>query len=159
MKVFHSVRLALDRAMTPEDRRQLLRQRFKAIGGIPYPKSNRPPRPPPYITKRSIGKPLLIYYGEYLYNSQRPDWVSQPNMFPSDQLRLKRRKTGINPYILIAAKAPKKLKRLAAISPSPALRLQPAQRPRRSGQAVLKHHDGLDLPRLTGHRNSRISGG
>jgi hypothetical protein len=97
--------------MTLEERRQLLRQRFKAIGGVPYPKSNLPPRPEPYVTKRSLGKPLQIYYGPNIYNSHRPDWVSEADPASLEQLRLKRSKTGINPLMRIADQFPKKLVR------------------------------------------------
>jgi len=92
---------------------EVLRKRFKALGGIPYSKTDqsRPGRTKA-IPNKGTGKPLAVHYGVSLAD-KRPVWVGQTETLPAQQLPLKRRRKGQNPLMRIAHLYPLRMPQVA----------------------------------------------
>jgi len=89
------------------ERGQLLRARFRALGGIPYP--SRPPKPKlnnQPLTPKVPGR-WQPFFGVSLYEC-RPQWVNEPDPKPKKRLGARNRKTKCA-VVRIAEVAPKKL--------------------------------------------------
>jgi hypothetical protein len=92
-------------SMDKAQRRELLRRRFREIGGLPYQPTGKQrialtsvPLP-----KHWAGKPLAVFYGASLCEN-RTDWISQPDPKPHRSgIRLKR-KNGVSALAKIAQK-------------------------------------------------------
>lgn len=87
--------------MNKAERASLLRRRFRATGGLPYTKADRPPRT---VVERV--PPAKIYFPlpECTSDTKRAGkWMHEPNPKPKSELRTKRNQ-GVSALTKIAAK-------------------------------------------------------
>ena len=100
--------------MTTANRADILRARFKAIGGLPYPRVKKlatsalkpSTGPKPRATRRQ--EP---FFGVSLYE-RRTQWVGKPNGLSADLLPQRKRREDQSPLIRISRQFPRKLMRV-----------------------------------------------
>lgn len=109
--------------MKRKERGRLLRERFRAVGKLPYRAITRPPklkmahRLPPKVGR----KPQGPFFGVSLYE-RHPKWVEQANVLSNHPFPTRRRREGELPLVKIAKQLPRKLIRVV-IPPSRQLAL------------------------------------
>lgn len=103
--------------MDKEARKQRLRARFKALGGLPLPPCSRKVNLQPK-QKGGSGKPLPVFYGVSLVH-KATDWIAVPN---------KRRPVSVRP------------RRIARKSPLWAIEEKWADRPRMPKRYLASRH-------------------
>ncbi|MEI6861000.1 MAG: hypothetical protein WCL04_01975 [Verrucomicrobiota bacterium] len=88
--------------MTKEERGQLMRARFRALGGLPYINADVPRKPKgdPVRPTKGISWGLLLV-------DDRKQWVSRPDPMPAKPLG-KRNRAGKPAVVSIAEKQPEK---------------------------------------------------
>lgn len=66
--------------MDRTQRAQLIRSRFRAIGGLPYSAGTIPKNRAtgPFSTRKGSGKPLAVFYGVSMAH-RMPDWLRTKN--------------------------------------------------------------------------------
>jgi hypothetical protein len=83
-------------------RREVLRRRFKALGGLRFPTSSPRTRSQP-VPQRGSGKPLAVFYGVALAYTV-PRWVAEADEVPEVPTMKPRRIARKSPLAAIAEK-------------------------------------------------------
>lgn len=94
--------------MDKNERAQILRDRFRALGGFPFPKSTRPPKPR-FERRKETGSRAYLH-GEALRCGVKQEWVMQPDAKPEPFTPS--HFTRPSPLTKIAAQLPAKLPRV-----------------------------------------------
>jgi hypothetical protein len=96
--------------MNREKRARLLRTRFRAIGGLPYPPvlKQRPAEPQKSRTRTRLGLP---FFAVSIHGRWQPQWIREPDPPIKHSLGIKL-KARVSPLAKIAAHVSKKLRRM-----------------------------------------------
>lgn len=98
-------------AMNAKERSELLRRRFKAVGGLPW----TAPTTAEKRVDRSLTEKRPPNHRDFTCGFQdadrRPLWFTRPEAVPETPVISIKRRSGVSALTKIAAKAPKKLKR------------------------------------------------